>query len=381
MFYKPYGKTGKQVSCVGFGGMRFDMSKTNQENAELVRYASSRGINYFDTAPEYCDGQSEPIYGLAFKDMPGEFYVSTKAMPTTFDTAQKAKDQVRRSLDLLGVDKIHFYHIWCLRKMEHYELAMRPGGQYEGLLELKQEGLIDHIVCSSHQPGAEVRRIVEDGKVEGVLLGMNILNAPYRWDGVQAAYQGGCGVVAMNPLGGGAIPTHEKELAFLASPGETPTEAALRFILACREISVALVGFTTREQIDFACRVAERAATPFAKEDLERIRQQIGENMNAVCTGCGYCVDCPQNIPIPSYMQYYNEKQLFGASDEQMVKNLDFQHDWGLLVGRKAQAAECIECAACEEACTQHLPIIERLKEIAAWESKLETMKAEKKQD
>jgi hypothetical protein len=92
--------------------------------------------------------------------------------------------------------------------------------------------------------------------------------------------------------------------------------------------------------------------------------------MNAACTGCGYCAGCPQNIPIASYMQYYNEKQIFGQNDEAMIKALDFQHNWGLLVGRQAEAAECSECLQCEEVCTQRLPVVERLREIARWEKK-----------
>jgi len=367
MFYNEYGKTGKRVSCVGFGGMRFDTSKPKEENAELVRYAYEKGITYFDTAPNYCQDQSEDIFGLAFKEMRGEFFVSTKGMPTELDTAQKAKDQVKKSLDRLGVDKIHFYHIWCLRKMEHYELAMRPGGQYEGLLEMKREGLVDHIVCSSHQPGHEIKKIVEDGKVEGVLLGFNILNFLYRWDGVVAAARSGCGVVAMNPLSGGTIPSHERELAFLGSESETPTEAALRFVISCPEITVALVGFSSREQIDMACRVAERAG-PFSREDLDRIGRHISENMNTACTGCGYCDNCPQGIPVPAYMLFYNEKHVFGRSDEEMIKELDIQHKWGMIAHAEARASECVECGQCEEACTQHLPIIERLREIAQWE-------------
>jgi predicted aldo/keto reductase-like oxidoreductase len=368
MRYKPYGKTGIQVSCVGFGGMRFDTSQSKEKNAELLHYACEKGINYFDTAPGYCDDQSEDIFGIALRNMPGPFYVSTKGMPTSFDTAQKAKDQVRRSLDRLGVPKIDFYHIWCLRKPAHYELAIQPGGQYDGLLELQQEGLIGHIVCSSHQPGHEIRHIIEDGKVEGVLLGVNILNFPYRWDGIQAAYQAGVGVVAMNPLYGGANPTHEKELAFLASNGEPPTEAALRFAMACPEISTAIVGFTTREHIDMACAVADRAE-PFTAEQLDSIRTHIGQNMNEACTGCGYCEGCPQDIPVAAYMQFYNDKQIFGKTDAQILKDMDFQHEWGVLATRKASADACIECGQCEEACTQHLSIIERLSEIARWEA------------
>ena len=114
-----------------------------------------------------------------------------------------------------------------------------------------------------------------------------------------------------------------------------------------------------------------RQSSAFHAEDLERLRRHIGANMNAACTGCGYCVHCPQNIPVPNYMQAYNEKQIFGKTDEQMVGDMNFHHEWGLLVGAQAQAAECIECGQCEEACTQHLPIIERLHELAGWEEQL----------
>ncbi|WP_211724915.1 aldo/keto reductase, partial [Klebsiella pneumoniae] len=62
-------KTGKMDSVVGYGGLRFDLEKSNQENADLVKYAYEKGINYFDTAPGYCDDRSEDIFGLAFRQM------------------------------------------------------------------------------------------------------------------------------------------------------------------------------------------------------------------------------------------------------------------------------------------------------------------------
>jgi len=365
MRYTEYGSTGKRVSVVGFGGMRFDGKLSDEANADLVRYACGKGINYFDTAPGY--GKSEDIFGLAFADMPGEYYASTKAMPTSADTAAKTREAVHKSLDRMKIPKIHFFHVWCLRKMEHYELAMRPGGMYEGLEACVDEGLIEHIVFSSHQPGHEIEPIVASGKFAGVLLGVNVLNFPYRWDGVQAGADAGCGVVAMNPLGGGAIPKHHDELAFLAGEGETPTDAALRFVIGCPQITVALVGFTTREHVDQACRIADEAR-PFSDADIARVREHIGASMNAVCTACGYCKGCPQNIPVVSYMQYYNEKAMFGNTDEDMQNAVSFQHNWGLIVGRQADADACTECRECEEAFTQHLPIVDRLKEIAAWE-------------
>ncbi len=373
MIYKEYGKTGKRVSAVGFGGMRFDLNNSKEANAQLITYAYNKGINYFDTAPNYCEDNSETIFSLAFKEMLGDFYVSTKGMPTKFDTAEKAKEAVKRSLDKLGVSKIDFYHVWCLRSMDHYHLAMKPGGQYEGLLECQAEGLIDHIVFSSHQSGKEIKEIVEEGKMDGVLLGVNILNFPYRWDGVAAAYSKGLGVVAMNPLGGGVIPQHEKELSFLSQFGKTATEAALRFVIAAPQVTVALNGFSTKEQIDMSCEIADKAV-PYTQRDLDTIKEHLGSNMNSACTGCGYCWDCPKQIPIPAYMLFYNQRQMFGATEEQMIKQVDNQHKWGMLVGRKADAKDCVGCKKCERDCTQKLPIIQRLEQLAEWEAKAKAL-------
>ncbi len=376
MVYKPYGKTGIEMSAVGFGGMQFDTTRSKKENAELVEYAVDKGINYLDTAPGYCEDQSEDIFGLAIQQMAhkrDDLCISTKAMPETFDTAEKAMAQVDKSLKRLKTDIIDFYHVWCIRRLDQYELAMKTGGQYEGLLKCKEQGKIRHIVISTHLRGPEVKTILEKNEFEGVLLGVNILNFLYRWEGVQAANEMGLGVVAMNPLAGGIIPRHADRLAFLASEGETPTEAALRFCISCPQITVTLNGFTTKEHIDMACRAADNA-TPFAAEDIERIRRNVTQNMDKLCTGCGYCMNrCPKDIPISGLMQYYNEKLLHGKTDTEMVEQLKFHHKWGLIADRKADAADCIQCGRCELACTQHLDIINRLDEIAKWENKLKS--------
>lgn len=374
MNYSEYGRTGAKVSAVGFGGMRFDESKSHEENAELLLYAQSKGINYFDTAPTYCSDTSEDIFGVAMKQMAstrGDYYVTTKGMPVDFDTAEKARAQVEKSLKRLNVDKIDFYHVWCIRRVDQYELAMKKGGQYEGLMRCKEEGMIGNIVISTHLPGAQIKGIVEKGEFEGVLLGVNVLNFPYRWEGIQAAYEAGLGVVAMNPLSGGMIPQHEKELDFLSDGDESPTEAALRFCINCPQLTVALVGFTTRDHIDMACAIAD-AAKPFSEADIERVRANVSENMNSLCTGCGYCLkSCPQNIPVPGYMQVYNEKLFLGLDDKAMLGKVKFSHEWGLLVDRFAEAGDCVECGACENVCTQHLDIMNRLKEMAGWEKTL----------
>lgn len=372
MRYVDYGKTGKKVSVVGFGGLRFDLDKSNEENAQLIKYAYEKGINYFDTAPGYCDDRSEDIFGVAFREMIKEgktdFYVSTKGKPKMFDTSEKAIAAVKRSIERLGVKKIDFYHVWCVRKMEHYELAMKKGGQYEGLLKCQEEGLIDHIVFSSHQPGDEVMEILDKNKFEGVTMGINILNFPYRFKGAEYAAKNGYGVVAMNPLSGGTIPKHSEELSFLAKQGETAIEAALRFNIGCPEITVSLIGFGKKQDIDDACKIVDENEV-YSKEDIEKIKNRLGENMNAICSGCGYCKVCPKEINTPAYMLFYNEKQMFKKTDKEMTELVYGLEYWNYTMNSKAQASECIACGKCESECTQHLPIIERLKEISKWES------------
>lgn len=371
MIYKTYGNAGFNVSAVGFGGMRFDLNESNQNNAGLLAYAFDKGITYFDTAPGYCDDKSEDIFGLALQSMRAnrsKYYVSTKGMPEQYNTAAKAEQAVHKSLKRLKCDYLDFYHVWCIRRLEEYELAMQPGGQYEGLLRCKEKGLIKHIVISSHLRGPEIALLVEKREFDGILLGFNILNFLYRWDGVQEAVKRNMAVVAMNPLAGGIIPQKEKELAFLAQNGETPTEAALRFCISCPQITVTLNGFTTRQHIDTACRIADKAA-PFSADDIERIKRSVTKNMNHLCTGCGYCMGrCPMEIPIAAYMQYYNDLLLAGKTEKQLGEGLAEQKKWGSLQIRTNEAKDCVRCGRCELACTQHLDIVNRLDMFAKWE-------------
>ena len=198
-------------------------------------------------------------------------------------------------------------------------------------------------------------------------MGINILNSAYRWDGVEACLDHDIGTVAMNPLGGGTIPTHEKQLKFLCRGDETAVEAALRFTISS-PITVTLCGFTTKEHVDIACNVADNAR-PYTATELAAIRGKLGENMNSSCTACGYCLkDCPVNINIPAYMQIYNEHIMFGKTEEELTNSMQFENSFGSLASLPARAEECIACGKCETICTQHLNIIERLAKTAKWE-------------
>lgn len=362
MLYKEYGHTGCRVSAVGFGGMRF--SEEDIKNGDLeacaavARYAHEKGINYFDTAPAYCDDKSEIITGMALKGLPRDsFYISTKTNFGQIDkpaTEAGFRKRLEKSLRRLNVDYLDFYHLWCMLSLSGYRRQCDT--MYGWFVKAKEEGLIRHIVFSSHMPGEELRPVIGEGLFEGMLIGYNALNYRYRMDGIAAAHAAGMGVVVMNPLAGGLIPTQPQKFAHLTEGGAfTPAQGALRFAAGHQEISVALNGLTTEEQVDEAVAAMEGLVVRPMAEVTARFADAPG--WDGLCTGCGYCAGCPEDIPIPKYMDAYNH-QLLGESAYNRVR-----WHWALT---SEGAGKCVECGRCEGLCTQHLPIVERLREIAA---------------
>jgi hypothetical protein len=362
MWYKPYGQTGKQVSVISFGGMRFTNPTDIESSAQLLLHAHKCGINYFDTAPYYCQDKSEDIFGAAIRAMlPGTFYVSTKSSDSS---GNKLRASLEKSLKRLGVPKIHFFHIWCVNTTAVWRERV-AGGALAAAIKAKEEGLIEHVVISTHLPGNEVEPILREAPIEGVTLGYCAINFPYRQAAVQSAGQLGRGVVTMNPLAGGLIPKHADKFAFLKGPADpSVTAAALRFNVSNPHVTSALVGFSTNEQIDEAV-AAVADFQPYSPERIDAIRQKVLTTYNSLCTGCGYCLPCPMNINVPQFMDAYNMKMLQDGKPQDAINRLKWH--WGV---DNAAAKTCSLCGQCETKCTQHLPIRDRMKEIADTQDK-----------
>ena len=362
MTYKQLGKTGKKVSAVGFGAMRFQKEEYTKDPglcAKLVVKAVELGINYIDTAPGYCDGQSEKIVGLALAQMNEKPYISTKCGLWNANSASSARRRIEESLKDLGADKITFYNMWCLKNMDEYRQMTRKDGNFHGILKAKEEGLIEHICCTAHADGATVAEIVADGKVDVVTLGYNALNFAYRREGIKACRDKGLGVVVMNPLGGGVIPQYADKFQLLKTrPEETVAAAALQFLIGHPEISVTLPGISNLDELK-ECAAAADNAPLVTEERLAELTRSLSKELDALCTGCQYCEPCPSGVPIAPMMDAYNNYILSG--DFQSVAGRLGMH-WGL---SNKDAAACTGCGACEPLCTQKLPIVKRLAEIA----------------
>ena len=363
MIYREFGKTGEKLSVLGFGGIRFPkelyMTEPGREElAELAVEAWKNGINYFDTAPSYCNQKGELIYGMAFRHMK-DFYVSTKSQISEDPTADDVRRRLETSLRRMGLEKIHFYHMWCILDIDQYRRVIAPGGPYWGALKAKEEGLIDHICFSAHCRGDEIAEIIRDGYFEGVTLGYNVINGRFRQEGVDAAREAGIGVVTMNPLAGGVIPRNQDKFSFVREhEGQSVCEAALRYNAATPGINVVLSGMSNREELYQNIGALEE---PLAyHQDYRRsVALKMDGMYDRLCTGCNYCQGCPKEIEVSKLMLSYNQYLLNGQKDSSILYEL--QNVWKASL---EETVPCVACRRCEQKCTQHLNIVERIGEI-----------------
>jgi predicted aldo/keto reductase-like oxidoreductase len=361
MLYRDYGRTGKKVSLLGFGGMRFAHIDDHDECIRLMVRAAEGGVNYFDTAPGYFETKSELVFGEGFAELRKRglpYYTATKTFKTTESDLRR---EIEAQLKRLNVDAVDFYHVWCITRLDNWQ-ARKKDGILETLRKFREEGLIRHICVSSHLIQDEIEELLMEGVFEGVLFGYSAYNFKTREKAFNAIRAKKLGAVVMNPLGGGLIPQHPELFGFLKTHSdETVTQAALHFLWDHRDISVTLVGFASLSDVEEALAAME-TYRPRNEAELAAVKEKASGSMEGLCTGCAYCDECPQGILIPRYMDAYNQLLLTPDHGKKALSVRLSMH-WGI----KPQTA-CVECGQCEAACTQHLPIIQRLKEIAVME-------------
>jgi uncharacterized protein len=368
--YRPFGKTGCNVSALGFGCMRLPMTSESTVDRDkaipMLLRGRELGINYFDTGKWYCGQDSERTLGEALKHMDrSKVYVSTKyAMenPTGADLRQKFET----SLKLLDVQYVDFYHFWGI-SWEQYETKLSiPGGPLGEFLKLKQEGLVRHLSFSFHSKPEDIKKIVDTGHFESMLCQFNLLDRANA-EGIAYAGSKGLGVVIMGPVGGGRLGAPSETIGKMLG-GQRPVsspELALRFVLSTPGVSVALSGMSEMKHVEENTEIASRASwlTEEEKRNVLRSAEENHKFMDLYCTGCKYCMPCPHEVNIPRIFEAMNYQRVWGLGEtaQNMYRSIG-SNQWNK--GKPADA--CEECGECEPKCPQKIPIISQLKECHA---------------
>jgi len=367
MIYKQYGKTKKRVSILGFGGSRFkkeDYEKDFEYPVSIIREASKLGVNFFDTAPHYCDGKSESIFGEAFKKMPNNFYISTKSRVIEDPTADAVRRRIETSLKRLCINKINFFDMWAISSFDEYRTIMKKDGPYKGALKAREEGLIDHITFSSRLPSKDIIRIINDDVFEGVTLSYNIINFPSSESALVAADKAGMGIAIMNPLASGIIPKYQDYFSFMLENGsESVVQAAIRFVMSAQGVTTVLSGVSDINHLYENIKQCNKFRKIINKEK-DSIKERINEKLDSLCNCCCLCVSrCPKNIYVHMYMEVYNLKLI---QDDIHVVERKLAEKKNMPIYRESALSHlCDGCRECEKYCPKKLDIAKRIKFIS----------------
>jgi len=376
MKYREYGRTGLKLSQLGFGCMRLPMQDDHvvqDEAIRMLRHAIDNGINYVDTAYYYCNHESEIVIGKALKDGYRERTVLSTKNPVHEPDGAKWREVLEDQLRKLDVDRIDVYHFHSINWADWTEKMSIKGGPRDEMRRAKDEGLIGHIAFSFHDNPESLIKLVDTGEFEGVLLQYNLLDRANE-GGIAYAREKGLGVVVMGPVGGGRLAAPSGEIAKLL-PGnvQSTPEAALRFVMGNPNVTVALSGMSTMEQVVENLATANKA-TALSEEEWAQIQRNLSEVKalaDLYCTGCNYCMPCPNDIDIPRNFLLMNYYRVWGLRDfakerYAQLKEKKVRREDGTEEIVEAWAEACHSCGKCEPKCPQKIPIPEQMKEVAA---------------
>jgi len=363
MIYRQLGKTGLRVSQLGFGAMRLPMTgegenrRVDRELAiPMIHRAFEAGVNYIDTAVNYCNGDSQRAVGEALKGWRDKVIVSTKNHYYGENESVWWK-HLEDSLERLQVDAIDIYNHHGINWQRYLE-AVEPRIS-KWMCKARDQGLIRHICCSFHDNNDALRKLVDTGYPEAITLQYNMLDRSLE-EGIAYAYEKGIGVVVMGPVGGGRLGASSPVLESLAPGIRRVPELALRFVLSNPHVSVALSGMSTMEQVEENIRTATDPAA-LSEEDrreIERHLERLRKLADLYCTGCGYCMPCPAGVDIPGVLGAYNLGRVYG------LWKVAEEHYRRILNNPNKQGAEaCKDCGACEKKCPQKIPVRKYLRE------------------
>jgi len=333
-FTLPLGRSGLEVSRIGFGGIPIQRLTEGQTIA-LLRHALAAGINWIDTATGY--GTSEERIGRALSSRPREQVLLFTKGPA--NKPEAIREQIERSLQRLQTPYLDLYQFHNVPSPEAWQ-AMQDNGTLEAVLEYRKRGVIRHVGASAHTRAAALA-VIRHPAVEVLQYPFNFIVEEEGREILQACRERDVGFIAMKPFGGRALQS---------------AAACIRFLLQHPGV-VTDPGFERVEEVDEVLALAREPA-PLDERDLSlitRLRAELGKRF---CRRCGYCSPCPSGVEIISLMTMDTIIKRFPPSR--------LGEGWVAEAGHSVE--RCTECGQCEEKCPYQLPIMAHIRQGAeAW--------------
>jgi predicted aldo/keto reductase-like oxidoreductase len=388
MQFRADNRSGNRLSALGFGCMRFpksrgaiDLGKTEW----LIMEAIQGGVNYFDTA--YIYGGSEEALGAVLEKnkVRDRVYIASKLPLVLLREAGDFDKFFNKTLERLRTDHIDYYLMHMLTDRRLWD-KLRSWGIEEWIAAQQKSGRIKQAGFSFHGSQNEFLELLDVYDWDFCQIQYNYTQENYQAGkaGLLKAAGKGLPVIIMEPLLGGRLATglpreaerifreagerssHERSSLAERSSEErrSPAEWALRWVWDHPEATVLLSGMNATAQLEENLLLADQALPGSLdageRETYRRVLEVFNASYKVPCTGCNYCMPCPQNVNIPGCFAAYNTSYALG-----WVQGMQqYATSTGLTSLKTGRPGNCVKCGACETHCPQHIPIIKTLGQV-----------------
>ena len=371
MQYRTFKKLDREVSLLGMGAMRLPETEDGQINEpeaiDIIRSAIDAGINYVDTAFGYHNGKSEGLVGKALRDGYREKVLLADKMPIWLAKDEEhMKEMFQTQLERLDTDYIDMYLVHSVNKPNWKRIKKLNLMPF--LEEMKAAGKIKHIGFSFHDSYELFEEVLDSYPWEFCQIQLNYMDKDIQAGvkGLKLASEKGLGVIIMEPLKGGklttGIPPTVQELWNNAPVKRTPAEWGFKWLANMPEVTLILSGMSSREQLQQNIATVSAADLNVLSDEERELIDKVSDEYNRLikysCTGCEYCLPCPQKLKIPDLIDTLNEWNIYGQNPATKMEYIEW-------VPEGRHASDCISCKACEKKCPQGLPIAQIMKETA----------------
>lgn len=325
------GKSGLRVSAVGFGSI--PIRRLSEDDAvKVIQRALDLGVTFIDTAAGYTT--SEARIGKAIKGRRDGLVLATKSGVTGKEEITK---DIEQSLRDMGTETIDLFQFHGTSTNEKWEAITAPGGAMEAVLAARDKGDIQHIGITSHSLDFALE-LVEEEIFETIQFPFNLVTCEPAEKLIPRARERDLGSIVMKPLCGGQY--DNANLAF-------------KFLNGYPDL-VPIPGIEKVEEIEEIVALVESGATLEGEEkaEAEKVAMELGKEF---CRRCRYCEPCPQGAAVSMAMIF-----------DSFVKCLPAENLKKRAPKFAENLAKCVECGECEEKCPYDLPIMAKLKEVAA---------------